>query len=186
MIEKGGKRLAKLVENLLDVTRIEYEKFELKKQMTNLSEIIKETVSVMKYLIKKREINLNLVVPEDLYLEIDSIRMEQVFTNLLSNAIKNSPPKGRVSLALEKYGNWAIISVSDTGVGFTEEEMKKIFTRFGKIERYGEGLEYIDMEGSGLGLYITKQIVDLHGGKIWVESTGRSRGCIFKVRLPII
>ena len=154
--------------------------------MTNLSEIIKETVSDMKYLIKKRDIDLNLVVLDDLYLEIDSSRMEQVITNLLSNAIKNSPPKGRVSLALEKYGNWAIFSVSDTGVGFTEEEMKRIFTRFGKIERYGEGLEYVDMEGSGLGLYITKQIVDLHGGKIWVESTGRNRGCIFKVRIPII
>ena len=63
--------------------------------------------------------------------------------------------------------------------------MKKIFTRFGKIERYGEGLEYIDMGGSGLGLYISKQIIDLHGGKLWVESTGRNRGCIFKVRLPI-
>ena len=114
------------------------------------------------------------------------MRIEQVITNLLSNAIKNTPPKGRVSIGLEKYGNWAIISVSDTGVGFTEDELKKIFTKFGKIERHGEGLEYINMEGSGLGLYITKQIVDLHGGKIWVESTGRNRGCIFKVRLPII
>ena len=133
MIEKGGNRLSKLVDNLLDVTRIEYEKFELEKQMTNLSEIIKETVKDMKYLIKKRDVNLNLVVPDDLYLEIDSIRMEQVLTNLLSNAIKNTPPKGRVSLVLEKYGNWAILSVSDTGVGFTDEEMKKIFTRFGKL-----------------------------------------------------
>jgi len=186
MIEKGGNRLSKLVDNLLDVTRIDYEKFELEKQMTNLSEIIIETVKEMKYLIKKRDVNLNLVVPDDLYLEIDGIRMEQVLTNLLSNAIKNTPPKGRVSLVLEKYGNWAIISVSDTGVGFTDEEMKKIFTKFGKIERYGEGLEYIDMEGSGLGLYITKQIVDLHDGKIWVESAGRNKGCIFKVRIPII
>ncbi|TFG23262.1 MAG: PAS domain S-box protein [Promethearchaeota archaeon] len=186
MIQKGGKRLGKLVERLLDITRIEYDKLILNRQLTNLSEIIKETANDMKYLIKDRKINLNLVVPEDLFLEIDGMRMEQVITNLLSNALKNTPPNGRVSLGLEKYGNWAIISVSDTGVGFTEDEMKKIFTKFGKIERQGEGLEYINMEGSGLGLFITKQIVDLHGGKIWVESTGRNRGCIFKVRLPII
>ena len=79
---------------------------------------------------------------------------------------------------LEKYGNWAIISVSDTGVGITGDETKKLFTRFVKFERYGEG--------SGLGLFISKQIVDLHKGKIWVESTGRHRGCIFKVRIPIV
>ncbi len=186
MIQKGGKRLGKLVERLLDITRIEYDKLILNRQLTNLSEIIKETANDMKYLIKERKINLNLVVPEDLFLEIDGMRIEQVITNLLSNALKNTPPNGRVSIGLEKYGNWAIISVSDTGVGFTEDEMKKIFTKFGKIERHGEGLEYINMEGSGLGLFITKQIVDLHDGKIWVESTGRNRGCIFKVRLPII
>jgi PAS domain S-box-containing protein len=185
LIEKGGKRLAKLVERLLDITKIEYDKFKLDIQKIDLSEIINDAVKYMKYLIEKREIDLYVVVPDDLYLEVDGFRIEQVVTNLLSNAIKNTPPKGRISVMLEKYTSWAIISISDTGVGFTDEEMKKIFSRFGKIERYGDGLEYIDMGGSGLGLYISKRIVDLHGGKIWVESTGRNRGCIFKVRLPI-
>ena len=185
MIEKGGKRLSKLVEKLLDVTRIEFNKFELEVQKTDLSEIIRNSAETMKYLIEKRKIQFNLVIPKEFYLEIDGNRIEQVVTNLLSNALKNTPPDGRVSLVLEKYDNWAILSVSDTGVGFTEEEMKKLFTRFGKIERYEEGLEYIEIDGSGLGLYISKQIVDLHGGKIWVESDGRNKGCIFKVRISI-
>jgi PAS domain S-box-containing protein len=185
MIEKGGKRLSKLVEKLLDVTRIEFNKLELDLQKTDLSEIIRNSVETMKYLIEKRKIQFNLVIPKEFYLEIDGNRIEQVITNLLSNALKNTPPDGRVSLLLEKYDNWAILSVSDTGVGFTEEEMKKIFTRFGKIERYEEGLEYIEIDGSGLGLYISKQIVELHGGKIWVESDGRNKGCIFKVRISI-
>lgn len=185
MIDKGGKRLTELVNKLVDVTRIEYDKLKLEKNKSDLSEIIRESSKGMKFLAEKRNININLVLPKKLYIELDKMRIEQVITNLLSNAIKNTPPKGRVTLMLEKYGTWAIISVSDTGVGFTEDEIKKIFTRFGKIERYEEGLEYVDIEGSGLGLYISKQIVDLHEGKIWVESGGRNMGCIFKVRLPI-
>lgn len=63
--------------------------------------------------------------------------------------------------------------------------MDRIFTRFGKIERYGEGLEYIDIQGSGLGLYISKEIVDLHNGHIWAESAGRNKGSTFTMKLPI-
>lgn len=66
-----------------------------------------------------------------------------------------------------------------------DNEMDRIFTIFGKLERYGKGLEYIDTKGSGLGLYISKEIVDLHGGNIWVESAGRHKGSTFRIKLPI-
>ncbi len=185
IIQKGGKRLKHLIENLLDTTRIEYNKFKLEKEEEDLSEIINEISNEMMYLIKERKLILNLEQPESLRLYIDRIRIEQVITNLLLNAIKNTPPMGHITIKLQKKEDWAEISVSDTGVGLTKEEMNIIFTRFGKIERYGQGLEYIDIQGSGLGLFISKEIVDLHSGYIRAESEGRNKGSTFIVQLPI-
>ncbi len=185
LIEKGGKRLKYLVDNLLDITRIEYNKLKLNKELNDLSKIIKDCAKELLYLARVRELDLDLKLVDNLYLEIDKIRLEQVIINLLSNAIKNTPPKGKIEILLQKKEDWAEISVIDTGIGLTKGEMDILFTRFGKIERYGEGLEYIDIQGSGLGLYISKEIVDLHGGQIRAESAGRNKGSIFIVKLPI-
>ncbi len=185
MIEKGSMRLKYLVENLLDVSRIEYNKFVLEKENSDLSELIRECSKDIMHLKEKREIQLQLQLPESLYLNIDVPRVEQIITNLLSNALKNTPPKGIITITLKKIRNWAEMVVNDTGVGLTENEMKLLFTRFGKIERYISGLEYLDIQGSGLGLYISKQIVDLHKGKIRVESPGRHKGSTFTVLLPL-
>jgi len=184
MIQKGGNRLNSLVDNLLDVTRIEYNKFNLEKETTNLSDLIIECSEEMKYMISKRNLDLNLSLPEKLFLKIDRIRMQQVITNLLLNAIKNTPPFGKIIVTFRKIEEWVEISMKDTGVGFTKEEMEVIFTRFGKIERFGEGLEYIDIQGSGLGLFISKEIVHLHGGTIRAESEGRHKGSTFTVKIP--
>ncbi|MFW9973405.1 MAG: PAS domain S-box protein [Candidatus Odinarchaeota archaeon] len=186
LIEKGGMRLKYLVDNLIDISRMEYDKFKLHKQKINLSELLIEASREMEPFGKERKIAIKLNIPENLYLYIDKIRIEQVIMNLLSNAIKNSPPKGKINVKLEKIDNWAILSVRDTGVGLTREEMDILFTRFGKIERYGDGLEYIDIQGSGLGLFISKEIVDLHGGNIRAESKGRNKGSNFIVKLPIL
>ena len=185
LIEKGGKRLKYLVDNLLDITRIEYNKLKLNKELNDLSKIIKDCAKELLYLARVRELDLDLKLVDNLYLEIDKIRLEQVIINLLSNAIKNTPPKGKIEILLQKKEDWAEISVIDTGIGLTKGEMDILFTRFGKIERYGEGLEYIDIQGSGLGLYISKEIVDLHGGQIRAESAGRNKGSTFIVKLPI-
>ncbi len=185
LIEKGGKRLKYLVDNLLDITRIEYNKLKLNKELNDLSKIIKDCAKELLYLARVRELDLDLKLVDNLYLEIDKIRLEQVIINLLSNAIKNTPPKGKIEILLQKKEDWAEISVIDTGIGLTKGEMDILFTRFGKIERYGEGLEYIDIQGSGLGLYISKEIVDLHGGQIRAESAGRNKGSTFIVQLPI-
>ena len=185
IIQKGGKRLKYLVDNLLDISRIESNKFKLEKKEDDLSEIIKEISNDMKYLIRERKLILNIEQPDSLGIKVDRIRIEQVITNLLLNAIKNSPPMGNITIKLQKKEDWAEISINDTGVGLTKEEMNIIFTRFGKIERYGQGLEYIDIQGSGLGLFISKEIVDLHGGYIRAESEGRNKGSTFIVKLPI-
>ncbi len=185
MIEKGGKRLKYLVDNLVDITRIEYKKLELKKDTNNFSQIIRDCTKELMYLIKKRELNLELDLMDDLFLEFDKIRIEQVILNLLSNAIKNTPPNGKIIVKALKKNDYAELLISDNGIGLTKEEINKLFTRFGKIERYGNGLEHIDIQGTGLGLYISKEIIDLHEGQIWAKSAGRDKGSTFTIKLPI-
>ncbi|MFX1530043.1 MAG: PAS domain S-box protein [Promethearchaeota archaeon] len=184
MIEKGGSRLKYLVDNLLDITRIEYDKFTLILETANLNDIIRDCANEMMYLIKRRKLDLELELPNELFINVDKIRIEQVIINLLSNAIKNTPPNGKILIKLYRKDNWAELIVNDTGIGLTREEMDRIFTRFGKIERYGEGLEFIDIQGSGLGLYISKEIIDLHKGEIRAESAGRNKGSTFIIKLP--
>jgi PAS domain S-box-containing protein len=185
MIEKGGKRLKYLVDNLVDITRIEYRKFKLEKDLNDFNQVIRDCARELMYLIKKRKLNLEFDLTEDLFLVIDKVRIEQVILNLLSNAIKNTPPAGKIKVKSLRRDNCAELSISDTGIGLTKEEMDKLFIRFGKIERYGDGLEYIDIQGTGLGLYISKEIIDLHEGQIWVESEGKNKGTTFTIKLPI-
>ncbi len=184
LIEKGGTRLKYLVDNLIDISRIEYDKFELNKEKTDISELIRESTNEMLRFAKERKISLILDLNDTMYLNIDRIRIEQVLMNLLSNAIKNTPPGGEILVKLKRRENWIEICVSDTGVGLTTDEMNVLFTRFGKIERYGNGLEYINIQGSGLGLFISKEIIDLHKGSIRAESEGRGKGSTFIVKLP--
>ena len=183
IINKGGGRLEGLIEDLLDVSRFESGKMELIKNKENIGDIIKECVNDVKHLVQKRELYLKLDIYEDFYIKIDKIRFEQVIMNILTNAIKNTPPKGIISISLERQNNFIDIKIKDTGVGFTADEIKKIFKKFGKIERYGKGMD-IDTEGSGLGLFISKEIIDAHKGRIWVESEGRNKGSTFIIRLP--
>ncbi|MFX1495146.1 MAG: PAS domain S-box protein [Promethearchaeota archaeon] len=185
LIEKGGKRLRHLVDNLIDITRVDYNKLQLSKKPTNLSKIIKDCVKELDYWIKERKLNLTISTPKNLELKIDQIRIEQVIINLLSNAIKNTPPDGEIGISLNKNGNWVEFRISDTGIGLTLEEIHMLFTRFGKIERYGSGYEYVDIQGTGLGLFISKEIIDLHEGEIRAESAGRNKGSTFIVKLPI-
>ena len=186
LIEKGGKRLKHLIDNLIDISRIEYEKFKLLKKPNDLSAIIREISKELNYSIKERKINLMLLLPESFQINLDHIRIEQVIMNLLSNAIKNTPPNGEIVIKLIKKENFAEFSIHDTGIGISREEMDMLFTKFGKLERYGEDYEYIDIQGTGLGLFISKGIVDSHAGEIRAESEGRNKGSTFIVRLPII
>jgi PAS domain S-box-containing protein len=184
IINYGGERLEKLIKNMLDVSRIESGKIELKKRKENITKIIKESANELIDLIQDREINLNLKIEGDYYINVDGFRITQVLINLLSNAIKYTPPKGIISINLQKTDDYIDIKVNDTGIGFTAAEKKKIFKKFGKIERYGKGMDIIT-EGSGLGLYISKEIVNEHNGIIWVESEGRNKGSTFIIRLPV-
>jgi len=182
-INRGGNRLRLLVEELLDILRIESNKFNLNLQNKNLGNIIKYCIFDLIYLAEEREITIDTYFQHDLYIDVDEIKIGQVFINLISNALKNTPRYGHISISLEKTEDYVNVKIKDTGVGFTEEEKTKIFKKFGKVERYGKGLNIVT-EGSGLGLYLSKEIVELHGGKIWMESEGRNKGSNFIIKLP--
>jgi len=184
-IERASDRLQGLVENLLDATRIDYNKFILKRKDRNLSKIIEDCVNELNYLIEKRHLNLSLSLPDELISKVDELRIQQVMNNLLLNAIKNTPPNGKIRISLQKQGEWAQLEVEDTGIGITQEEKDKLFTRFGKIERQGKDFENINIQGSGLGLFLSKAIINMHGGEIWAESEGRNKGSSFIIKLPI-
>ena len=132
---------------------------------------------------KNRNLSIQTDLPNELYLEVDKLRINQVFTNILSNAIKNTPPNGKIDVISIDDGSFVDFAIKDTGVGLTEKEKKQIFKKFGKIERYGQQMD-VEIGGTGLGLYISKEIVGLHGGQIFVESEGRDKGSIFTIRLP--
>ncbi len=185
IIDRNKKRLEYLINNLLDITRMDNNKLKLNRQSYNICEIIRDISNEMMYLFKKRKINLELELPLSIMVQVDKIRFEQVVTNLLSNAIKNTPPNNQINILVRHKGKSVEMSINDTGIGLTNEEINKIFTKFGKIERFDKDLEFLDIQGSGLGLYISKEIIELHGGHISAESAGRNMGAKFTVELPI-
>ncbi len=179
---RGCLRLKELVDNLLDVSRLEEKKFQLELRKENLVEIIIDCANDMKYLSSNRQLIMDLNLPHELYINIDKLRFRQVLTNLISNAIKNTPKEGKIVIDLTEEEKYIDVKIKDSGVGFTSKEKEMIFEKFGKIERYGMDLD-VDIEGSGLGLFISKEIAELHGGQILMESEGRNKGSKFTIRL---
>jgi len=187
MIQRGTSRLANLVERFFDISRLELDTLTLENKQFNLRNVIQECSNEMKYLLKRRQIILNLNLQDKLFLKMDKVRFEQIIMNLLSNAIKNTPSKGKIDISLKKNGRWAEIIVKDSGIGLTEEELKRIkrFDRFTKLERQGQGTEYLNIQGTGLGLYISKKIIEMYKGEFEVRSDGRGKGSSFIIKLPL-
>ena len=183
MIYRGSQKLKQLIENLLDVSRVELGKLKLNLREENLVKLIKDCCYDLKYWADKRNINIKMELPSEITVKIDKIRIDQVLINLLSNAIKYTPPKGSIYIILKVNNQWVDLSIKDTGIGIINEEKQLLFQKFGKISRVSEGLN-LESEGSGLGLYISKEIVEFHQGKIFVASKGRNKGSTFTVRLP--
>ncbi len=184
MVIKGGDRLRQLIESLVDSFRIEGNSLQLKKERINLVNTIQSVVQQHAYFIKQRRHHLSLRLPVVLIADVDNARIEAVINNLLINAINNTPPGGDISIQLSLLENQIELRIADTGIGITPEEKQRLFTKFGKIERYGKGIDVIS-EGTGLGLYISKNVIELHGGSIRVESEGRDKGSTFIVTLPV-
>jgi len=183
-IQNGTKRLQTLINNLLVSSHLESGKVDFKPIKEDLSFLIRFCVKDLHGLAKTRNHFIRLDIPDKLILRFEKEKIYEVISNLLINAIKYTPPFGEIKIKLEPKDDLVIVSVEDNGIGLTENEKKRIFKQFGKIERYGQGWD-IGIEGTGMGLYTSKIIVKMHGGEIWVESEGRNKGSKFCFSLPI-
>ncbi|MFH1453990.1 MAG: ATP-binding protein [Armatimonadota bacterium] len=176
-------RLANLVNNLLDLSKIESGKMELKKELNSINEVAEETVATFKTIAKNKDINLGAKTQKDLpEIHIDKDRITQVFANLISNAIKFTPDKGEITVETDFYGsdkNYIQVSVIDSGPGIEQKDINNLFQKFHQVDSSITR----KVSGTGLGLAVSKQIVELHGGRIWVESE-IGRGSKFSFTVP--
>jgi two-component system sensor histidine kinase VicK len=204
IIKRNAKRLQRLTENILDVTKMESQSLKLNKERFNLNDVITNTIDDMilnrEFKNKKNDddniddIKL-LYEPKDIFVEADRIRLTQVIYNLLSNAIKFTK-KGRIIITIEKKKDTkeeVVVSIKDTGIGIDSEILPKLFSKFASKS----------YQGTGLGLFICKSIVESHGGKIWAENNdndhdndnnnnnnsiadSKEKGSTFYFTLPVI
>jgi two-component system sensor histidine kinase VicK len=177
---RSAKKLKQLTEDVLDVTRIESQSLQLHKEKFNLSEMILTIISDSKNQIKKEykgTIKLELVSYEDIFIDADRNRLNQVISNILTNAIKFKKQEGTIiTTTVEKRDNHTIVSVKDTGTGIDAEILSRLFTKFATKSEVG---------GTGLGLFISKSIVEAHGGRIWAENNPVGSGSTFYFSLPL-
>lgn len=180
-VYQSEERLLALIENLLDITRIEAGKEEFNLQPVDIFEITKEMVQELIPQTEQKGIYLNITQKKSLPLvKADSLKIRQVIQNLIENAIKYTQ-KGGVTVAFKKEGDFVIFSVADTGMGVPVAQQPYLFQKFQR----GEGkVRYIG--GAGLGLYWAAKIITAHGGKIWVSSEGEDKGSTFFFSLPVV
>ncbi len=182
-INAGCERLQNIIDNLLKTSRLESPELRPSKDREDLSFLIKFCLLELESIAERRKQSIKLDIHDQLYVNIEKEEIHDVLSNLLSNAIKYTPPNGIIEIKTELKEEFVVVSVTDNGIGFTEDQKKKIFQQFGKIERYGQGLD-LGIDGTGLGLFISKRIVESHGGKIWMESEGENMGSTFSFSLP--
>lgn len=183
-IKKGTERLESIIEEIIKASKLQEGRLHIEKNKLNITEVVERAIESIRGLMRSRDQTICLDIRENLITKGDKRKLLEVLENLLSNAIKYSPQGSNILISAEKSNKKIIVSVKDNGIGFTEEERNDLFTKFGKIERYGSGLD-VNIGGCGLGLYISKKIIELHDGKIWMESDGRNRGSTFYFSIPI-
>jgi len=185
MASIGTKRIKKLVDDLLDISLLESKTFKVNKSRSDLSSIIINCVKEMKYFSNKRNHEIDIDILPELSMNIDESRIELVFTNLISNAIKYTPSNGKIQIKMQSDGKCAQVKISDSGVGLSSKEIKDLFKKFSTIESPLKKDLDMDLGSTGLGLFLSKEIIKLHGGEIWAESEGKGKGSTFIVKIPV-
>lgn len=178
----AGHHILELINDLLDLATIEVGKFDIKLAPIELERFLHESIQLIEPLAKTRGIELIKSKPEnkDFKIMADSLRLKQVIINLLSNAVKYNQDHGSVTISYKKLDNGLVkISVKDTGIGLPNNNLEGVFTPFERL-----GAENTEIEGTGVGLSISKQLIELMGGQIGVE-TQQGRGSTFWVSLPV-
>ncbi|WP_455277877.1 response regulator [[Eubacterium] cellulosolvens] len=179
VVKEESSRLLSLTNDLLDIRRLEFGKFQLNQEPLDYREVIDHCSQEIQPFIMQKKQNFKVDAPEgQLLVNGDRIRLCQSLMNLLSNASKFTPESGEITLHVEGDTDNITTQVSDTGIGIREEDLEKVFEVFTTIEKP----TYI--KGTGLGLSVTKGLVEAHGGKIWAESEGEGKGAVFTFTIP--
>jgi signal transduction histidine kinase/CheY-like chemotaxis protein len=175
--------LARLVDDLLDVSRITHGRIQLRKEIVDLAQVVNQAVDSVRPLsdTRGRELSVSLP-PEPVRLEADPTRLVQVLSNLLNNATKYTNDGGRIELTAERDGQEVVLRVRDTGIGMAPELLPRVFDLFTQGER---GLDR-SQGGLGIGLTMVRSLVEMHGGRVTAHSDGLGRGSEFIVRLPVL
>ncbi|QZY30286.1 sensor histidine kinase [Nocardioides coralli] len=179
VVLRNSERLGRLVADLLQSAQFELGSVHVVRTRGDLAALVRDAVSAAGPAAASSQLELSYVGPERLVMMMDQVRMRQVVDNLVSNAVKYTPPHGRVEVGLSVDGARIELSVSDTGIGIDPADRDRLFTRFFRTRHAEEQ----NVQGVGLGLSITKSIVESHGGRIEVDSEV-GRGSTFRVRMP--
>jgi Amt family ammonium transporter len=205
-IHASGEHLLQLITDIVDIAKVEAGKLALSPQSLAVSAVVEDILVIARGLANKKSQQIVADLPDDLPpLVADPVRLKQILFNLLSNAVKFTPEQGTVAVraravpgerpesdsgrdasssppvALESP-RYLELRVTDNGIGIRAEDFPKLFTEFSQLETTKDQRH----EGAGLGLALTKRLVELHGGRVWAESDGEEKGSTFTVRLPLV
>jgi two-component system, OmpR family, sensor histidine kinase VicK len=179
-IIRNAKRLKRLADDILDVTKIESQSLQLKKERINITQMILNALADYRRNDtnkeeEKEKIKVVVAFKEDIFVEADRDRLNQVVCNLISNAFKFTEEEGIVSITAEKKDNQILISIKDSGAGIDQEILPILFSKFASKS----------FSGTGLGLFISRNIIEAHGGKMWAENNLDGKGARFSFSLPL-
>ena len=182
MMDRQLSHLLRLVDHLLDVSRVSKGKIELRKERIGLSDILRTAVDASNPLIIAGRHELRLDLPDaPVWLDADPTGLSQVVSNLLNNTAKYTPEGGKIVLSARREGDEVVIEVSDNGVGIPSDMLPRVFDLFTQVR---DNL-HRSHGGLGIGLALVKQLVEMHAGVITAESAGPSKGSTFRLRLPV-
>jgi signal transduction histidine kinase len=182
LMQRQLTQMVRLVDDLLDVSRITTGKLEVRKQRVELQAVIRNAIETARPFIDSQRHTLDVrLPPEPIELDADATRLAQVFSNLLNNAAKYTPPGGRIELEAEREHGQAVVRVRDSGIGIDPEVLPRIFDMFVQADRSLERAH----AGLGVGLTLARRLVELHGGSLKASSPGLAHGSVFTVSVPL-
>jgi signal transduction histidine kinase len=182
MMERQVQHMVRMVDDLLEVSRISRGKIELRRTRVELGRLIRDTLQTSMPLIEagRHQVQLELCA-EPLWVDADALRLTQVLANLINNAAKYTPPRGVIVIALAAADGMAELTVRDNGVGLEPDMLERVFDPFVQVA----SASHLAQGGLGIGLSLAKGLVELHGGAIGAASEGAGKGSAFTVRLPL-
>ncbi len=183
VMERQLQQMVRLIDDLMDVTRIARNKMKLRQERVELGTVVRNALETSRPLIEAAGHELTVALPDEpILVDADSARLSQVFSNLLNNAAKYTERGGRIAVTLQREGSHAVLRVKDAGIGISAEHLPHLFEMFSQVERSLERSQ----GGLGIGLNLAKRLTEMHGGTIEVHSEGLNKGSEFIVRLPAV